>query len=132
MPTYDIAFLGPGVAGEVFCAGAEKLAQRCALALQQRLGKTPFAEGEGTDLMSEIAAGLIRSEADLLSTAAEACAQVQAQLQSEEEEDDLEEERLASLTPFDAVFVKSAAVLGLDVANRTGTVTRLRIALTPP
>jgi len=91
----DQTLFGRDASGEV-CTGVQKLAQRWVLHFLTIRGSMKFLPNRGTNFMSDVRRGLLRSESDVQIRFNSAAVRTRLDMQGEETEDMHPEDRLAT------------------------------------
>lgn len=122
--------VSPGNQGSVI-TGIEKLVQRVLIELLTEAGSTPYFESRGTLLMTQLRAGLIRTNQELLSAFAGAASDVirNLRLEADAQTDPLDE-RISSLEIESATITQDKAVITAVVRSLAGESRQVLFPLT--
>jgi hypothetical protein len=103
------------------CVGAQKLAQRWLLEFLTELGSMPGLPTRGTDFMTRVRTGRLRTQLDM--TAAFNFAAYAARINLNQEEDDTwpADERLADAKLLSVAFLPGYANMKIAIYSRAGT-----------
>lgn len=103
------------------CVGVQKLAQRWLLEFLTELGSMPGLPQRGTNFMTQVRAGILRTAADL--TAAFHFAAFATRVTLSDEEDDTwpADERLADAVLESVAFLPGYANIKVNIYSRAGT-----------
>lgn len=102
------------------CVGVQKLAQRWLLEFLTERGSMPGLPARGTDFMTRVRQGRIRTEAALRAAFAFAEYDARVNLQKEEEITWPDDERLAGVNLISVAFLPGYANLRVGIASRAG------------
>lgn len=124
---------GPQNAGQV-CTGVQKLAQRWVLEFLTALGSMPFhMQTRGTDFVTQLQQGRLRTEYDVQSQFSFAELQIRQNLHNEDTADMPLDEQLARAELTELTISNLGIQLSITVVSRAGTsrAVILPIAITP-
>lgn len=120
-PTYQSAqtLVAPGFSGAVV-TGIRKLFQRYLLELLTEAGSMPYAPNRGTQFMTRLRYGFVRTTQELHATFVEAETDVRVNLQLEESQNDPDDERYDSSKLLNATLSGDSVMLTIQVVSLAG------------
>jgi hypothetical protein len=121
----------PGQSGKV-CSGIQKLGQRVLVELLTEAGSMPYAPRRGTQLMTLLREGSLRTQADFMQAVSSSLTQLQQNLWSEESSTDPTDEQFASATVVSVNLAFDTASVELEVTSVAGSTAQVILPIITP
>lgn len=113
--------LAPVATGGAIITGVQKVAQRFLCEFLRETGSTPFRPNDGTDFITEVRSGALRTQADVLGAFARGVSQVQAILQAEEADTDPPDERFIDAIVSQVFVSPGLTVIRFQIVTQAGS-----------